>query len=92
MSPLSARAAFHVPATDLRLAEEDAQLVDDGGLDLARGDAADRAGAGAVLQHCLADVVAVLLTRVPRPSSVADADFGGGVDAVPPNWHLPCQI
>ena len=47
------------PRHDLGLAEHGAELVDDGGLDLARGHAADRAGSGAVLQHRLADIVAV---------------------------------
>ena len=44
---------------DLGLAEHGAELVDDGGLDLARRHAADRARSGAMLQHRLADVVAV---------------------------------
>ena len=47
------------PCNDLRLAEHGAELVDHGGLDLARGDAADRARPGTVLQHSLTDIVAV---------------------------------
>ena len=47
------------PRHDLRLAEHRPQLVDDGRLDLARRHPAHRARSCAVLQHGLADVVAV---------------------------------
>lgn len=45
--------------SDLRLAEHGAQLVDDGGFNLARRHAADRARSGAMLLHRLADIVPV---------------------------------
>jgi len=50
---------------DSRLTEHGAELVEDGGLDPARGHAADRARPGAMLEDGLADVVAVELAAVP---------------------------
>lgn len=44
---------------DLWLAEHRPELVDDGGLDLTGRYTADRASPGAMLQHRLADVIAV---------------------------------
>src|SRR5690606_13417092 len=52
------------PRHDLRLAEHDAELVDDGRLDLTGRDAADRAGSSPVLQHGLADIIAVELVAL----------------------------
>ena len=63
---------------DFGLAEHGAELVDDGGLDLARRHAADRARPGAVLQHRLADVVAVELAAL---AGVGRRE-GGAVGAV----------
>ena len=52
------------PGHDLGLAEHGAQLVDDGRLKLTRGHAADRARPSAMLQHRLADIVAVELAII----------------------------
>ena len=51
------------------MTEHGAQLVDDGGLDLTRGDAPDRTNSRPVLQHRLAHIVAIqppALARVRR--------------------------